>query len=347
MESYFAAWRKFFQFGGRSSRKEYWTFVIVNAVVYVLLGMLGRDAGHTSRGDEGNVVQALFWLLVVVPTLAVTVRRLHDTNRTGLLALLLIIPCFGPFVLLFFNIQEGDIGENQYGPDPYDTGNPRASAGYDRIIPLAETLPQVDGNPSILVRPIPDDEETIPIFERGVQTEPQYVTKAKVERGSGFVLEKPRDQHYAFAHVYLRDKAFSNPATTVHELVGGNSSQYLKILWKTVGLRTKAPDDEFISAEGLECHPFWIGDQYRAVIIKFPEPLGPAEAFMVAMVIPATAEPGDQCLLRYITLEFSPNRLNRTVLAEWIDGGHVNRGDGPEPEVAAFRSAVVSSFENQ
>lgn len=338
MEFYFLAWSKFFQFSGRSPRKEYWLFVIINAVIYVLLGLVGSDSRRSPSSEDGNIIQGLFSLLVLIPTFAVTVRRLHDTNRTGWLALLLLLPCIGPLILLVFNIQEGDIGENQYGPDPYEAS--------EDITTFKGTIPSPDPKP-ILGKDRVNTIQNLLISAEGQPTVTQQVDPLKNNDESSQFLDKPRDQHYAFAHVYLRDKALSNPATTVHELSGENSLQYLKILWATEGLRSKAPNDEFIPADGLGCYPFTIADRSRGVIVKLPDPKGPAEAFMVAIVVPIDAEPGDYCSCRYLTLEFSPNRTNRTVLAEWTDGAHFNRGAGPQPNVRHFKNVILKTFDSQ
>ncbi|MBK7394417.1 MAG: hypothetical protein IPI64_14170 [Chloracidobacterium sp.] len=142
-------------------------------------------------------------------------------------------------------------------------------------------------------------------------------------------LSKPRLQHYLFAHRFLRDKAFGNPAATVDDLSRDGGSQYLKMLWMTTGLTSKDPEDEFIEPDDIACYPFLIGDKYRAVIVEFPEPLGPTEVFFVAIVIPIDAKRGDKCPCQYFTLELSSDGPNDTVLGEWKGSGHLNCGLGP------------------
>lgn len=100
------------KFDGRSRRAEYWQFllfyVIASAVVGVVDGVIGA----------GGILSGLFVLGMLIPTLAVLVRRLHDTNRSGWWALLSFLPVIGAiwlFVLLVFDSQPGD---NRFGPNP-------------------------------------------------------------------------------------------------------------------------------------------------------------------------------------------------------------------------------------
>ena len=65
-----------------------------------------------------GILTLLYSLLVLVPGLAVSIRRLHDTNRSGWWLLISLIPLIGAIVLIIFMVQEGDPNENQYGPNP-------------------------------------------------------------------------------------------------------------------------------------------------------------------------------------------------------------------------------------
>jgi len=116
MSWYLAVLKKYAVFGGRARRKEYWMFVLVNALIAVGLGVLD--------GDQG-VLAGLYSLAVLVPSLAVSVRRLHDTNRSGWWLLIALIPLAGAIVLLVFTLQDSDRIENRYGPSPkYIVGYP-------------------------------------------------------------------------------------------------------------------------------------------------------------------------------------------------------------------------------
>ena len=106
-------------FDGRARRKEYWMFALVNIGVYLSVSAV---AGILSwmwepLGWLPMLAYLVFALAVAVPSLALTVRRLHDTGKTGWLVLIGLIPLVG-LVLLYFMILEGDPGPNEYGPDP-------------------------------------------------------------------------------------------------------------------------------------------------------------------------------------------------------------------------------------
>lgn len=100
-------------FEGRARRKEYWFFVLVNFMVGVALGIVSPFI------NEWAV--ALYWLYSLatfLPTLGVSIRRLHDIGRSGWSLLVSLIPIIGPFIALFWFVTEGDDDENKYGYPP-------------------------------------------------------------------------------------------------------------------------------------------------------------------------------------------------------------------------------------
>lgn len=98
-------------FTGRARRSEYWWYALATAVVYFVLGIVAA-AIHTS------VLTYLVALALFVPTLAVSVRRLHDTGRSGWWVLVDLVPLVGWIVLLVFFVQDSQPGANAYGPSP-------------------------------------------------------------------------------------------------------------------------------------------------------------------------------------------------------------------------------------
>jgi uncharacterized membrane protein YhaH (DUF805 family) len=106
-------------FEGRARRKEYWMFFLVTIGVYIAIAIVSAIVSIVSDTLGGLVmlVYYVFALGVMVPSIAIGVRRLHDTGRTGWLMLLGLIP-LANLVLLYFMIVEGDPGPNEYGPDP-------------------------------------------------------------------------------------------------------------------------------------------------------------------------------------------------------------------------------------
>jgi uncharacterized membrane protein YhaH (DUF805 family) len=103
---------RFAKFDGRAGRAEFWWFVLANLVVYIALAVL------TQISAIFWVLYAVYWLATIVPSLAVAIRRLHDTDKSGWLLLVGLIPFVGFIILLVFYIQEGTPGPNQYGPGP-------------------------------------------------------------------------------------------------------------------------------------------------------------------------------------------------------------------------------------
>ena len=94
-------------FQGRAQRSEFWWFALFTFVVAVLLGVVS------------DVLAGLFSLGVLLPTIGVAVRRLHDVDRTGWWYLLVLVPVLGPLFLIFaFFIHRGMAGANRFGPDP-------------------------------------------------------------------------------------------------------------------------------------------------------------------------------------------------------------------------------------
>lgn len=111
-------------FRGRARRKEFFSFHLVNAVI--MMALVGPGVALT-EGTEGfssvlGVVPlglgTMFVIAMAVPSVAVAVRRLHDTNRSGAWYFLSLVPYIGAFILLIVSVIDGTIGPNQYGPDP-------------------------------------------------------------------------------------------------------------------------------------------------------------------------------------------------------------------------------------
>jgi uncharacterized membrane protein YhaH (DUF805 family) len=117
MQWYTDVIKKYVVFSGRARRKEFWMFVLFNVIISIILGFIDRLIG-TDYGRGNGVLGTIYSLAVLLPSLGVTWRRLHDTNRSGWWILIGLIPIIGWIVLLVFYIQEGNAGDNQYGPDP-------------------------------------------------------------------------------------------------------------------------------------------------------------------------------------------------------------------------------------
>lgn len=105
----------FANFSGRARREEYWYYSLAVFVISAILSVLSK-AGIV--GVIFSIVSFLFSLCILIPGIAVSVRRLHDTGRSGWWLLLCLIPLIGSIVLLVFMVTEGQKGENKWGDDP-------------------------------------------------------------------------------------------------------------------------------------------------------------------------------------------------------------------------------------
>jgi uncharacterized membrane protein YhaH (DUF805 family) len=120
---YLEVLKKYAVFDGRARRMEYWMFVLINFVITVVLILIDILIGTFSPQTGVGLLQGLYALAVLIPFITVTVRRLHDTGRSGWSMLIGLIPIIGGIVLLIFMVQDSQPGANQYGP------NPKASNG--------------------------------------------------------------------------------------------------------------------------------------------------------------------------------------------------------------------------
>ena len=112
--------KKYADFTGRARRAEYWWFVLINFVVMFSLLVLTiiLSGSNDSLTGLGGIIYAVYALGVILPSLAVTVRRLHDMGKSGWMLLIGLIPFVGLIILLVFYFTDGEPGANQYGPSP-------------------------------------------------------------------------------------------------------------------------------------------------------------------------------------------------------------------------------------
>lgn len=117
MNWYLLALKKYAQFSGRSRRKEYWMFVLFNILIAIVLGIVDGMLGFTTQSGIG-VLGLIYSLAILVPGIAVGVRRLHDTSRSGWWMLIGLVPLIGAVVLIVFFVMDSTPGDNEYGPNP-------------------------------------------------------------------------------------------------------------------------------------------------------------------------------------------------------------------------------------
>lgn len=122
--------RRYADFSGRSRRREYWSFVLLNVLIGMFVGLtflVGYYADMSQTEMDIYLMPivylaGLYSLIALVPGVAVTIRRLHDTDRPGWTILWALVPLIGALLLLAYYIEEGDDGPNRFGPDPKAAG---------------------------------------------------------------------------------------------------------------------------------------------------------------------------------------------------------------------------------
>ena len=126
MNWYLKVIKNYAGFGGRARRKEYWMFALFNLIFIVVAGIVDNILGTTFKMDMGgqsvNLHYGYFYILyalaVLIPGLAVLVRRLHDVGKSGWMLLISLIPIVGAIWLLILIVTNSKPGENKYGPNP-------------------------------------------------------------------------------------------------------------------------------------------------------------------------------------------------------------------------------------
>jgi uncharacterized membrane protein YhaH (DUF805 family) len=109
LDWYLAVLKKYADFSGRARRKEYWMFVLVNFIIGVALSFIS------------DYLSSLYALAVLIPGLAVSVRRLHDIGKSGWWIFINLVPLIGWIWYILLAIKEGQSGDNQYGPNPKES----------------------------------------------------------------------------------------------------------------------------------------------------------------------------------------------------------------------------------
>ena len=121
MEWYLAALRKYSQFDGRSRRKEYWFFSLFNFLALMVLTAMDIGAGVFDAENGVGLLSGIYSVGVFIPSISVSVRRLHDTDRSGWYLLLAVIPVVGAIVLFVLFVLDSEPGENRFGSSPKAT----------------------------------------------------------------------------------------------------------------------------------------------------------------------------------------------------------------------------------
>lgn len=105
-------------FRGRARRREYWMFVLINFIISLVLTLIDYALGWDRNAASLGILSGLYALAVLIPGLALSVRRLHDIGRSGWWLLIGLIPLVGALVLLIFTLLDSEPGPNKWGPNP-------------------------------------------------------------------------------------------------------------------------------------------------------------------------------------------------------------------------------------
>jgi len=126
MHWYFDVLKKYAVFSGRARRTEFWMFFLFNCIIAFVLGAIDGylrtqlqtiQVGTVLVKVQLGVIGGLYSLAVLIPIIAVSVRRLHDTGRSGWWNLIWLVPCIGLILIVWF-AGDSQPGRNEYGPNP-------------------------------------------------------------------------------------------------------------------------------------------------------------------------------------------------------------------------------------
>lgn len=129
-ENYFTkCFSHYADFSGRARRSEYWTFYLINLLIISILQGIGiasvfsNDSEFILVGGFSTILAGIYSLVIFLPQLAVAVRRLHDSGKSGAMILLNLIPIIGGIIVFVFMCMDSEPGPNEYGPNPKGVGN--------------------------------------------------------------------------------------------------------------------------------------------------------------------------------------------------------------------------------
>lgn len=118
MNWYLEVLKKYAEFNGRAGRQEYWFFLLFNILISAFLATIDYFTGTFNFEAGVGLLSGIYSLAVLIPGIAVTVRRLHDIDRSGWWLLISLIPVVGGITLFIFMVLDSTPGNNEYGPNP-------------------------------------------------------------------------------------------------------------------------------------------------------------------------------------------------------------------------------------
>jgi len=118
MNWFIKALKKYAVFEGRARRKEYWFFMLFYLIIFFVLVLIDVVTGNINEETGLGLISGIFILAMILPSISVGIRRLHDTDRSGWWWWILLIPLIGEVVIFVFMVLDGTSGQNKYGSDP-------------------------------------------------------------------------------------------------------------------------------------------------------------------------------------------------------------------------------------
>ena len=109
--------KQFNDFKTRARRKEYWMFTLFSGIINTILSLIDNNLGNEVSTGTG-LLGGIYSLFILVPSLAVSVRRLHDVNKSGWMLLVALIPLIGAIWLLILFCKDSQLEENKWGANP-------------------------------------------------------------------------------------------------------------------------------------------------------------------------------------------------------------------------------------
>jgi len=117
MDWYIKVIKQYADFSGRARRKEYWMFLLISTIISVILTIVESVIGGLGASGVG-ILSVIYGLAVLIPSFAVSIRRLHDTSHSGWWILVLLVPLIRLIVYFYYLVKDGDPGKNEYGDNP-------------------------------------------------------------------------------------------------------------------------------------------------------------------------------------------------------------------------------------
>ncbi len=114
-----SVFKNYANFNGRARRSEFWFFALFSLIIYLAASVINYlIAGSSDTTSIIGIIYLLYSLATILPSLAVSWRRLHDIGKSGAYILFILIPLVGWIFLLAWFVKDSDIGENRFGPNP-------------------------------------------------------------------------------------------------------------------------------------------------------------------------------------------------------------------------------------